>query len=224
MKPATLSVTVTTRELLAKALEPSSDELDVHPLSPSYRGDKNDESRQFENGYGISNEGPKSPPLEEQPSSTHTSIAITNNNLDEQSEKNHVSDESKEHSKAVLATAAQNSFSLNSVSAQYINRNIKRQYDHVIRMLITVTVMFSICQIPDMLIQLISRLYSTWELSDEFAIIAYDFVIINSSVNLFIYTATSQRFKKNLYLTFKCLYKKDRVAPMPGGQSTLEQS
>ena len=102
------------------------------------------------------------------------------------------------------------------------DRYIQRQYDHVIRMLITVTLVFSVCQIPDMVQQLISRL-GNWSLADEFGIIAYDFIIINSSINLFIYTATSQRFKQKLMKTFKCCKRKDKVAPLPGPTS-LEQT
>ena len=97
----------------------------------------------------------------------------------------------------------------NASAGKSMNRYIQRQYDHVIRMLITVTVVFSVCQIPDMVQQLLSRI-SDWEHAEEFGIIAYDFIIINSSINLFIYTATSKRFKKRLFRTFSCLRRKGR--------------
>lgn len=122
-----------------------------------------------------------------------------------------------------LASSSSKEAIMPNNSAVQRDRFIKRQYDHVVRMLITVTVVFSICQIPDMLIQLIARLYGGWDLSEELSIIAYDFVIINSSINLFIYTVTSQRFKKHLFKTFKCFNRnKDQVSNI--GQTTLDLS
>lgn len=94
---------------------------------------------------------------------------------------------------------------------------IRRQYDQVIRMLITVTIVFSVCQIPDMIEQLISRMYTDWQFSDELGIIAYDFVIVNSSINLFIYTVTSQRFKRRLIQTLRMrCWRRDKVMPLEG--------
>ena len=108
--------------------------------------------------------------------------------------------------------------------SQTVDRDgyITQQYNQVIRMLITVTVVFSICQVPDMISQLISRLYAGWIPSGELTIVAADFVIINSSINLLIYTITSQRFKNQLLTKIRCL-RGYRTSPH-AGQTTVDQS
>jgi len=98
---------------------------------------------------------------------------------------------------------------------------IRKQYDYVIRMLVTVTVIFSICQIPDMIFQLTERLYSGLKGEQTFGIIAVDFVITNSSINLFIYTITSQRFKNQLLETIPFLGK---IVSVRKGSATMLDS
>ena len=155
----------------------------------------------------------------EQPSSTSNSCQVDHNA--EQSNNKGVSFANSNNTALPVTSAA--SFQ-RTPKSQTVDRDgyITQQYNQVIRMLITVTVVFSICQIPDMISQLISRLYAGLIPSEELTIVAADFVIINSSINLFIYTITSQRFKNQLLTKIRCLrgYKTSPHA----GQTTVDQS
>ena len=98
---------------------------------------------------------------------------------------------------------------------------MQKQFDQVIRLLVIVTIIFSICQIPDMISQLLTRLYP--EDSETLHIISYDLVIINSSINLFIYTATSQRFKKQFHSRFPVFSFIQKVISSNEGATVLDR-
>ena len=155
----------------------------------------------------------------EQPSSTSNSCQVDHNAM--QSNNKGVSFANANNTALPVTSAA--SFQ-RTPKSQTVDRDeyITLQYTQVIRMLITVTVVFSICQIPDMISQLISRLYAGLIPSEELTIVAADFVIINSSMNLFIYTITSQRFKNQLLTKIRCL-RGYKTAPH-AGQTTIDQT
>lgn len=113
---------------------------------------------------------------------------------------------------------------VNSTASQIpLKKSPQGHYSQVIRMLILVAVIFSICQIPDMIVQLLLRLYPDYLGTDVFRIVAYDFVMINSSINLFIYTATSKRFKKEMYAVFPFLCLRNKVTPI-AAMTTVHES
>ncbi|KAF6036138.1 hypothetical protein EB796_005566 [Bugula neritina] len=68
--------------------------------------------------------------------------------------------------------------------------------DKILPSLVGVVTIFLVCQIPDMILQILWRVNSPF--APTFSIIAYDFVIINASINFVVYVVAADGFRRSL--------------------------
>ena len=85
----------------------------------------------------------------------------------------------------------------------------------VTKMVITVTVIYTLCWLPNLVIQLLATLGPSEEFGSQGYRISVILVTLNSSVNPVVYTLQSEPFRKNLKNLLCCtrLRAKARVAP-----------